>query len=321
MSDIIFPSIDDYLKEFTGFDVDATQISSGNFLCRQRRFYLPKFILGDRFISTALQYQATLLKDCFYIVIPKNNVGMYMNGKKTNFNLPLLFTENQEMLIRTPSNSINFHILISTDELSEYLDEGMIEQLKKISSLQNTGKTIFIQSESNQKYLCTLIENLLNKNELLNYQEVLDAQESILKSLCKLLNLAPEFRKIKHINKPTRLAIVNRALSYIHKDSSLKMTVPEVAEVSFCCARSLEYAFKSILKMTPKQYLIKRRLQLIHSILKNQSDIPISEIVEKFGIVNQGRFAQDYLKFYNEYPHETRGRMSRLKNIESVDLC
>lgn len=314
MSDIIFPSIDDYLKEFTGFDVVATQISSGNFLCRQRRFNLPKFVLGDRFISTALQYQATLQQDCFYIVIPKNNVGMYMNGKTTNFNLPLLFTENQEMLIRTPSNSINFHILISTHELSKYFDGEMIEQLKKVTFLQNMGKHIFAQSESNQKNLCSLIENLLNQHKSLNYQEVLDAQESIIKSLCKLLILAPEFKKIKHLNKPTRLAIVNRALNYIHKNSALNMTIPEVAKVSFCCARSLEYAFKSILSMTPKQYLIKRRLQLIHSILKNQSNISISEIVEKFGIVNQGRFAQDYFKFYKEYPHETRGRVSRLKN-------
>lgn len=313
MIDIIFPSIDDYLNEFTGFDVDATQISAGNFLCRQRRFYLPKFVLGDRFISTALQYQATLQKDYFYIVIPKNNVGMYMNGKETNFNLPLLFTENQEMLIRTPSNSINFHILISTPEISKYFDQETIEQLKKITFLQNTGKSIFTQSESNQTYLCTLIENLLDQSELLNHQEILDIQERILKSLCKLLKLAPEFKKIKHISRPTRLAIVNRALNFIHKNDSLNMTVPEVAKVSFCCSRSLEYAFKSILSMTPKQYLIKRRLQLIHSILKKQDNTPINEIVEKFGIVNQGRFAQDYLKFYKEYPHETRARISCLK--------
>ena len=312
MRDIIFPSIDDYLNGLIGFDIYATQISSGNFLCRQRRLQLPKLVLGDRFISTALQYQATLQQDCFYVVIPKNNVGMYMNGKKTHFNQPLLFTENQEMLIRTPSNSVNFHILIPTSELGEYFDDDMIEQLKKITFLQNTGKSIFIQSVGNQKYLCSLIESLLNQKDELSKQELLDAQEKIIRSLAELLLIAPELKKLKHLKKPTRLAIVNRALSYIHKNNSLDITIPEVAKVSFCCARSLEYAFKSILSMTPKQYLIKRRLQLIHSILKNQTDMPISEIVEKFGIVNQGRFAQDYFKFYNEYPHETRGKISRL---------
>ncbi len=314
MRDIIFPSIDDYLNGLIGFDIYATQISSGNFLCRQRRLQLPKLVLGDRFISTALQYQATLQQDCFYIVIPKNNVGMYMNGKKTHFNQPLLFTEDQEMLIRTPSNSINFHILIPTIELREYFDDGMIEQLKKITFLQNTGKNIFIRSISNQKYLCSLIEGLLNQKEELSEQELVDAQENIIRSLAELLLITPELKKLKHIKKPTRLAIVNRALNYIHKNNSLDITIPEVAKVSFCCARSLEYAFKSILSMTPKQYLIKRRLQLIHSILKNQTDMPISEIVEKFGIVNQGRFAQDYFKFYNEYPHETRGKISRLNS-------
>ena len=92
------------------------------------------------------------------------------------------------------------------------------------------------------------------------------------------------------------------------------MTIPDLAEASFCCARSLEYAFKSILSMPPKQYLIKRRLQLIHTILKNPNSMSISEIIEKFGVVNQGRFAKDYFKFYKEYPHKTRGKISHLNS-------
>jgi hypothetical protein len=32
----------------------------------------------------------------------------------------------------------------------------------------------------------------------------------------------------------------------------------------------------------------------------------ISDTMKNFGILNQGRFAQDYFKFYNVYPHQTR---------------
>jgi AraC-like DNA-binding protein len=288
------------------------------FIVVKKKLQLSKLVIGERFISTALQYQLTLQQDYFYIVIPKNNVEVYLNGHKTSANQLLLFTENQEMLIRTSGNSCHYYIFISTDKLREYIDGEMINKLKKTIALQNVGINIFIQSVSDQKYLCSLVEKLLNQSALLNYQAVLDIQESIIESLRKLLTLAPARIKIKNTNMPTRLATVNRALRHIHKHSSMNITIPDLAEASFCCARSLEYAFKSILSMSPKQYLIKRRLQLIHSILQNQSNISISEITEKFGIVNQGRFAQDYFKFYKEYPHETRGRISRLKSTVNI---
>ena len=111
---------------------------------------------------------------------------------------------------------------------------------------------------------------------------------------------------------PTRLAIVNRALAYIHDNNFLNITTSELAKVSCCCLRSLEYAFKSILSMTPKQYLIKRRLQLIHSTLKFKSNSSINEILNGYRVSNHGRFAQDYFKFYDEYPYQTHNNSSSL---------
>ena len=160
MSNITFLNIDDYLKGLTDFDIHATQISSGRFLCRQQQLQLPKLILGENFISTGLQYQATLQQDYFYIVIPKNNVGTHMNGHKTSVNQLLLFTENREILIRTSDNYCHYYIFISPNELGGAFDGKTINKLKKAIALQNIGINIFTQSESNQKYLCSLIERV-----------------------------------------------------------------------------------------------------------------------------------------------------------------
>nr|WP_252727361.1 helix-turn-helix domain-containing protein [Colwellia sp. C2M11] len=84
------------------------------------------------------------------------------------------------------------------------------------------------------------------------------------------------------------------------------MTIPELAKASFCCVRTLEYSFKQIIGMTPKQYIITRRLQQIHITLKEDKTKTIAELTKSYGIVNQGRFAQDYFKFFNEYPSDTK---------------
>ena len=308
MNKVTFPSVEEHLNGLKLFDMHAMQLSSGKFLCQQRELQLPKLILGDRFISTAVQYHSVLQQDCFYILIPRHNDDISVNGRKVCLNQPLIFTENQEMLVQVPDNYYAFYIIITTDELTKYFNKEDIEQLKNIISQQNFIKNTFTLPENNQKHLCSLIENLLNKSEFLSFQAVLESQESIIESLCKLLTLSSMLPKINNINMPTRLAIVNRALKYIHKSSHLNMTISELAEVSYCCVRSLEYAFKSILSMTPKQYLIKRRFQLIHSTLKKKSKTSISEVFDSFGVVNQGRFAQDYLNFYDEYPHQTHGK-------------
>jgi AraC family ethanolamine operon transcriptional activator len=308
MNKIIFPSVEEHLNGLKGFDMHAMQLSSGKFLCQQRDLQLPKIIIGDRFISTAVQYHSVLQQDWFYILIPKHNDGVYANGQEICSNQSLIFTENQEVLVQVPDNYYAFYIIITTDELAKYFNEEDIQQLKNITSQQYLVKNVFTQPENNQKKLCSLIENLLNKSDHLSFQAVIDNQESIIESLCKLLALSSALPKITNINMPTRLAIVNRALKHIQNNSALNITISELTKVSCCCVRSLEYAFKSVLNMTPKQYLIKRRFQLIHFTLKSNSNTSISEILKSFGIVNQGRFAQEYLKFYDEYPHQTYDR-------------
>lgn len=312
MNKITFPSVEEHLNGLKGFDMHAMQLSSGKFLCQQRDLQLPKLILGDRFINTAVQYHSVLQQDWFYILIPRHNDEVSVNGHKISINQPLILTESQEALVQVPDNYYAFYIIITNDELKKYFDEESIEQLKKFLSQQNFLKNIFTQSGSNLQHLCALIETLLNRSKDLSFQAVLDSQEKIIESLCQLLTFSSVLPKVNMINMPTRLAIVNRALRHIHETNFLNITISDLAKISCCCVRSLEYAFKSILSITPKQYLTKRRFQLIHATLKHKSNTPINEILKTYGVVNQGRFAQDYLKFYDEYPHQTHGRTSYL---------
>jgi len=306
MVDTIYSCVEDYLKNAKEFDIVATQVSAGHFLCYQRELQLPNLIVGKRYVTTSLLYQTTLQQECFYIVIPKINGGMLVNGQKIALSQPLVFTSKQESLIHLPENACNLYIIIPTVELTKYFDEEKIEMVKHIISQCNIHKKALIQSESDQKRLSSLIDNLLQENTLLSYQEILDGEATIMELLCNLLTLNSSLPIINKISNSTKLAIVNRALNHVHKNSAITITSPELAEISFCCLRNLEYAFKSILNISPKQYLIKRRFQLINSALKSEGTLPVSETIKSFGIVNQARFVNDYFKFYEEYPQQTR---------------
>lgn len=314
MNKITYQSVEDHLNGLQEFNIHAIQLNPGKFLCEQRELQLPKLILGDRFVSTTLQYDSTLQQDCFYILIPRQCEGMHVNGRKILLNQSLIFTKHQNMFVRVPNNFHAYYIIIKTDELTKYFGEENVEKLKDVIWQQNFVKSVFHQPEYNQVHLCLLIENLLNKNKCLSYQAVLDIQEAIIESLYRLLIVGTSLTKIEVINTPSKIAIVNRAIKYIYENNVLNITTPELAKVSCCCIRNLEYAFKSILDISPKQYLIKRRLQLINTALKIESNISITDIMNKFGIVNQGRFAQDYFKFYAEYPHQTHSKRSNLKS-------
>jgi len=318
MNKITYQSVEDHLNGLKEFNIHATQLHPGNFVCHQRELQLPKLIIGDRFINTALLYDSILQQDFFYILIPREHKGISINGKKTPLHQSIIFIKNQEMLVRVPDGFYAFYIIITTDELNNYFGENNIELLKKVIWQQNLVQNTFHQPEYIQLHLCSLIEKLLNQNKYLSYQNVLNTQEAIIESLYELLIIGTSLTTTKIINTPSKLVIVNRAIKHIHKSNVLAITSPELAKASCCCIRNLEYAFKSILDISPKQYLIKRRLQLINTALKIESNLSITDIMNNFGIINQGRFAQDYFKFYGEYPHQTRNKRSHMlrSNIE-----
>tara|TARA_R110002153_G_scaffold17835_2_gene62134 strand:+ start:5109 stop:6041 length:933 start_codon:yes stop_codon:yes gene_type:complete len=305
--DVKYSSIEEYRQGLSKLDMSVIQVTPGHFSCQLRELNLPKITIGDRVFSTAMHWQTAVKQDCLYIVLPTCNSELSVNGQNTPINQPIVFSEHQEMLFRIPANFPKYYVIvISSAEFAKYYGDENIQRLKKRIINQNYEINFFSNISFHLKSLCVLIESLLNHGNLLNYQAAIDAQETLLDLLCKLLTLEPSIPKSNHMFQSRQLTIVSRALNFIHKKSVLNITIPDLAKVSFCCIRTLEYSFKAIMNMTPKQYIIKRRLHLIFNELRSNNVSSIREITTTYGIVNQGRFAQDYYKFFNEYPHQTQ---------------
>jgi len=74
------------------------------------------------------------------------------------------------------------------------------------------------------------------------------------------------------------------------------------------------------LRMGPSQYLRLRRMQQVHRALRNESPdtARVSEVAERYGVRDLGRFASDYRAFYGELPSATLRRGSNGVTVLSL---
>jgi AraC family ethanolamine operon transcriptional activator len=99
------------------------------------------------------------------------------------------------------------------------------------------------------------------------------------------------------------------ARTYIEDQLSINVT-PSI--VSICKSvgvseRTLQYAFRSHVNMTPITYLRLRRLNRARLILKvsDPKKATVTNIAMHFGFLHLGRFALDYKRIFNESPSVT----------------
>ena len=97
-------------------------------------------------------------------------------------------------------------------------------------------------------------------------------------------------------------------------DASLQTGhIPSIVEV--CAqtggsARTLQYAFREVMQMTPVTYLRILRLNKVRSALRAATtvDATVTRIATDWGFFHLGEFARDYQQLFGEYPSETLGR-------------
>lgn len=135
--------------------------------------------------------------------------------------------------------------------------------------------------------------------------------DSILLSLNKatevLVGDTPEYLARRRANQR-----VNVAREFI--DASLRTgQVPSIVDIcaqTGASARTLQYAFREVMQLTPVAYLRILRLNKVRSALRaaTTTDATVTRIATDWGFFHLGEFARDYLHLFGEYPSETLSR-------------
>jgi AraC-like DNA-binding protein len=99
------------------------------------------------------------------------------------------------------------------------------------------------------------------------------------------------------------------ALDYIRENASKAPSIEEICNASGVSWRTLDYAFRERLDLTPSQYLKAVRLKGVRrSLFEREPETRISEVAAEWGFWHMGMFALDYRRQFGELPSETARR-------------
>ena len=103
--------------------------------------------------------------------------------------------------------------------------------------------------------------------------------------------------------------VVKHALEFMEAYASEPTTVSEVSRATGVSRRTLNYAFRAELEVTPKQYLQAIRLDGVRKELRDApASTTIADVANHWGFWHLGQFAADYRRQFGELPSETLAR-------------
>ncbi len=149
------------------------------------------------------------------------------------------------------------------------------------------------------------------KTSFKHEDEVSDLSENIRERQLDLLygSLAPHLagcRKLGTRRRPRyRLALA--ALNLVDEIGGVGLSSAQLANTLGVSQRALQLAFRSVLQVSPAQYLLAYRLTMVRSQLMNGGGT-IGEIAFRHGFNDHSRFSQQYFRIYNELPSSTLAR-------------
>jgi AraC family ethanolamine operon transcriptional activator len=103
---------------------------------------------------------------------------------------------------------------------------------------------------------------------------------------------------------------VKRARDYIEDHLTETILMGQVAEQAGVSIRTLELAFRSVLGVTPFEYIRTRRLNKIRQRLldQKQETRTLTDLAIEHALFHLGRFSGDYKALFGELPSETVAR-------------
>ncbi|WP_345800114.1 helix-turn-helix transcriptional regulator [Microbacterium sp. AZCO] len=103
---------------------------------------------------------------------------------------------------------------------------------------------------------------------------------------------------------------IRRATAYIEENLAAPISVTQIADAARISVRTLEYAFRRHFSTTPGAYLRVARLRQVNAELRDAdpATTTVADVVRRWGITLQGRFAAEYRAEFGENPSETLRR-------------
>lgn len=117
------------------------------------------------------------------------------------------------------------------------------------------------------------------------------------------------------------IARLNLALQYIEENLTEKLTLEVISEKAHFSPFHFHRLFSLVIKETPNNYIIRKRLEKAASFFLHQKEKTITEVAEAVGFGNLSSFSKAFKKFYgispNQFKQNTPYKYSKISKTES----
>ncbi len=135
-----------------------------------------------------------------------------------------------------------------------------------------------------------------------------EAASSILADLIATAIDRGEAQLGREVHRAAARRVLDRAKEYIEEHVGEAIQIASLCSYSGTSLRSLERIFARELGVTPKQYVIARRLNAVRRRLlaaEEEQELRVTDVAQDHGFSHLGRFAGDYRSYFGESPRET----------------
>jgi len=303
-----FQTIEEYSTSLKGLDLEEFQLSRGDFNGNSHVISSESFKLGLRTAEADHLSHGHIDENHIAMIFPLKDQNYIYNGHIVDDSKQITGYCNTEGKIFFPAGHKHYTVLINKYNLPEYLKDDENELFHQ-ACIDSSNHKLSVSKKSS---MTQSIDGIFKKFKyLMEHPCSLLAYKDCYDSLFYSLN---QYYTAEQSKKPERISnrerLLARALDFIHNSDIQTLTVSELVNSTHASSRSLQYCFSELMGITPKAYLIRIRLNAIRKelLLSDPASETMTAIAHKYGVVNIGRFKQDYERFFNETPRETLSR-------------
>jgi AraC family ethanolamine operon transcriptional activator len=291
-------------------DQDVVHLGSAPFRALRVVVNLDRSMFVYHSVSHRVCSRTTVHPALMAMVVVGPETRASFNGRDVDSNVLIAGEPGAEVEIVTEDGYESIVLMISPDEFTQHLRQRGRDDSIRMPS----GTEVWQSSEPELRELFEigkrLAETATSEPALLNDHDDVRAaahKELLEWYLAALQMVEPSAPSRIEQTSQRYSKIVRTAQDYVMEQQGLGYSVTDLCEVTNTSERTLQYAFRKVLEMTPVEYLIRLRLHRAHQDLRtaDPETSTVSKIAMNWGFWHFGEFAAAYKSCFDEMPSET----------------
>ena len=294
-------------------DASVYQMSKGPLHAFRKSLVLEHVSLFYRQERAALVATCSSQADQFLIAIPL--LDIVVNGRDLTTDHLFVIGPDETIHHPVPEQFQTFGICFTYQQAVKYLSPELLQAISNYSEEIRAHKIELPYISEFKRRSIDLYEQLFAVRENISKAEITEREEVLFGLIERLFSPLLMLSKPRSQRNGSRKNIVSRAIEHIVENDITDIPVQEWADKCYCSMRSLEYAFKTMYQITPKQFLSIRRLHIVRGKIKAQEFGSLKDLMSHIGVSNPGRFSAQYFNLFGEYPKQTWSKHKHQKQI------